>query len=114
MSDLPSTPGPLRGTADAALGAARAAALGGALSERSPREAAQRFEELFGSILVKEMRGALEGGFFGSGAGSDVFEGWLDEHLGRALAADGSLGLREAVARNLVQRQAAEGAEGSR
>jgi Rod binding domain-containing protein len=60
-------------------------------------DAAQRFEELFASVLVKEMRRSLPDGFFGDGAGKDVFEGWFDEHVGRALAERGGLGLADTV-----------------
>jgi Rod binding domain-containing protein len=47
---------------------------------------ARKFEELLGAMLVKEMRGTLSSGFFGSGASGDVYGGWLDEHVGAALA----------------------------
>ncbi len=60
-------------------------------------EAAQRFEELLSTMLVREMRRGVEQGFFGEGAGADVFEGWLDEHLGRSLARDHVFDLAQAV-----------------
>ncbi len=66
-------------------------------AQRSPEEAAGRFEALLGGMLVKEMRKALPDGFFGQGTGSDVYGGWLDEHLGKALAETGSLGLRDVL-----------------
>jgi len=64
-------------------------------------EAAAQFERLFASLLVKEMRRGLGDGFFGSGAGADVYEGWLDEHLGQALSEGRGLGLRVALEREL-------------
>lgn len=60
-------------------------------------EAAQRFEELLATMLVREMRRGVEQGFFGEGAGSDVFEGWLDETLGRSLARDNIFDLAQSV-----------------
>lgn len=72
--------------------------------------AAQEFERLFATLLVKEMRATLPEGFFGEGAGSDVFDGWLDEHLGSALAEGRGLGLRVALERDLGLKEAARDA----
>lgn len=69
--------------------------------------AAQEFERLFATLLVKEMRSTLPEGFFGGGAGSDVFDGWFDEHLGTSLAEGRGLGLRIALERDLGVKQAA-------
>ncbi len=85
---------PLPGS-DVLLGALRAQPPEGA------RAAAQEFEALFASLLVKELRRGLPQGFFGEGAGADVYSGWLDEHLGAALAEGRGLGLREALQRSL-------------
>ena len=51
-----------------------------------PAVAARKFQALLGAMLVKEMRSTLSSGFFGKGAGGDVYGGWLDEHVGAALA----------------------------
>jgi len=57
-------------------------------------EAGRKLEALFATLLVKELRSALpEEGFFGSGPGADVFNGWMDEFLGEQLARDGALDL---------------------
>ncbi len=77
--------------ADARVGKLRGSA------QSSPEEAAARFEELLASMLVKEMRNALPEGFFGKSTGSDVYGGWLDEHLGKAIAETGGLGLRDVL-----------------
>lgn len=74
--------------------------------------AAREFERLFATLLVKEMRATLPEGFFGGGAGADVFDGWLDEHLGSALAEGRGLGLRVALERDLGLKQAALDAPG--
>jgi Rod binding domain-containing protein len=70
-------------------------------------DAAREFERLFATLLVKEMRATLPEGFFGEGAGSDVFDGWFDEHLGSALSEGRGLGLRVALERDLGLKQAA-------
>jgi Rod binding domain-containing protein len=67
--------------------AARAARAG------SVEAAAAEFEALLATMLVKEMRAGLSEGFFGQGAGADVFDGWLDQHLGESLARSGVLDL---------------------
>ena len=78
-------------------------------------QAAKQFEELLATMLVRELRRGLPDGFFGAGAGSDVFEGWLDEHLGRSLARDGVFDLAQEVRVSLGAsadvRAAAEDAE---
>jgi Rod binding domain-containing protein len=76
-------------------------------------EAAAMFESLLAAVLVKEMRQGLGQGFFGSGAGADVFEGWLDEHLGNALAQSGALDVAGFIRANLEHKQAAGGAVAS-
>lgn len=70
------------------------------------RTTAKRFESLLATQLVKEMRRSLEDGFFGGGPGSDVFEGWLDEHLGEVLVRGRGLGLADSIAANLGARAA--------
>ncbi|MCK6445889.1 MAG: rod-binding protein [Planctomycetes bacterium] len=68
------------------------------------RAAAKRFEALLATQLVKEMRRTLDDGFFGSGPGSEVFDGWLDEHLGEALVRGRGLGLTEGIAASLGEK----------
>ena len=82
--------------------AAAASAEGGRLEE-----AAKAFEALFATVMVKELRRGLSDGFFGSEAGADVFEGWLDEHLGEALAATGTLDVAGFIRVNLENKQVA-------
>jgi len=55
--------------------------------------AAERFQTLFATMLVREMRRALPEGFFGKDAGADTFDSWLDDHLGKTLAEQDALGL---------------------
>lgn len=69
-------------------------------------DAGKKVESLFATLLVKELRKALpEEGFFGSGPGADVFNGWLDEFMGEQLARDGALGLADRVETALEERE---------
>jgi Rod binding domain-containing protein len=79
--------------------------------ERDTAQAAQKFQELFAQVLVKEMSRALPEGFFGQGAGADVFEGWLAEHLGAQLARNDGLGMGSLLEHGLGQKSAAREAD---
>ena len=63
----------------------------------SPAEAGRKFEALFATMLVKEMRGSLSEGFFGQGPQSDVYAGWLDQFVGESIARDGGLHIADGV-----------------
>ena len=65
-------------------------------------DAAEQLEALFATMLVREMRRALPEGFFGGGSGADIYEGWLDEHIGSTLARDGALNLAGMVKAQLA------------
>lgn len=54
-------------------------------------EAAEKFESLLATMMVKELRKGLGDGFFGKGAGSDIYAGWFDKSIGEALSTDGGL-----------------------
>lgn len=69
-------------------------------------EVAREVEGLFAQLFVKELRRGLGEGFFGQSAGSDTFEGWLDEHLGESLARDGVLDLAGRIRASLEQKRA--------
>jgi Rod binding domain-containing protein len=80
---------------------------------RTPEEAgpaAVKFQALLGAMLVKEMRSSLSDGFFGTGAGGDVYGGWLDEHVGETLARRDALHL-EGVLREGLDRKARQAEE---
>lgn len=93
-------------------GQARLARAGSAARSGDVSGAARQFERLFATLLVKEMRSTLPEGFFGKGAGSDVFDGWLDEHLGASLADGRGLGLRLSLERSLGEKQAQQESAG--
>jgi len=68
---------------------------------KSAAEVPKQFSKLLATMLVKEMRRALPEGFFGEGAGSDIFDGWLDEHVGSAIAAHDGLRLEDMIAHSM-------------
>jgi hypothetical protein len=88
---------------DKTLAAAKRAADGG-----KTKEAGQAIEKLLATMLVREMTRTLPNGFFGDGPGADTFNGWLEDHLGGALAEGQALGLSEAVQAALIRKNAPE------
>ncbi len=70
------------------------------------QEAATMFEELLATMLVKELRSSLPGGFFGGGAGTGIMDGWFDEHLGQSLAEGWDLDLAGLVRVGIEQKSA--------
>ena len=83
--------------ANSAAALAAKAKAGDASAAGVPRQ----FSKLLATMLVKEMRRALPEGFFGEGAGSDIFDGWLDEHMGAALADRDGLRLEDMIAHSM-------------
>jgi Rod binding domain-containing protein len=76
--------------------------------EGRTEEAADSFQKLLCTMLVKEMGRSLPEGLFGEGQGADVYQGWFDEHLGQALAERDTLGFAEIVRADLMRREAME------
>lgn len=70
------------------------------------QKAAKMFEEVLATMMVRELRRGVEGGFFGSGPGADVYEGWLDQHVGKALADTGALDLAQSIRLSIKDKQA--------
>lgn len=98
-----------RGARDAELAGLKEGA-----GRASPAEAAKKFEALFATQLVKEMRSSLSEGFFGQGPHADVYSGWLDQFVGDAIAKDGGLHLADGLQRTLERARAAEEAANAR
>ena len=92
---------------------ARASKFAETAARGKAEEAAAMFEELLGTLLVREMRRGLSEGLFGSGAGADVYEGWLDQHVGQSLADSGALDLARSIRMSLAQKQSSEPSEAS-
>lgn len=61
------------------------------------RQAAQDFEALFLNLLVREMRPKSEGGLFGDGLGSEIYEDLFDTELSKVMSKTGQLGLAEMI-----------------
>lgn len=90
--------------------AASAADLEG-LRGATPAEAAKKFEGLFASLLVSEMKKTLpSGSFFGGGTGADVYDGLLERHLGESLAEGRGFGLADFVERSMEGRHGGKAA----
>ena len=70
----------------------------------SPAETAHKFQALLATMFVKEMRRAVPEGFFGEGAAGDIYSGWLDEHVGQALANDDGFHMREMLEKSVMQK----------
>lgn len=79
---------PLNGLTEARLAELRRGSKNG--------DAGREIEQLFATMLVKELRRGLKTGFF-QGPGADVYTAWFDEHLGRTLAEGDALGLARLV-----------------
>jgi Rod binding domain-containing protein len=73
--------------------------------EASTRDAAQRLEGLFATLLVKEMRSTQSTGLFGEGTGADVYGGWFDQYLGDVLAKHGELHLAGSIQSSLASKE---------
>jgi Rod binding domain-containing protein len=69
-----------------------------------PEETSKKFESVFSTLLVKEMRRSLSNGFFGEGADGDIYSGWLDEHVGQALADRDALHMRDMIQRSVLKK----------
>ena len=71
-------------------------------------EAGSDLERLFATFVVKELRKSLPNGFFGQGAGADIYEGWLEQHLGASLADSGAMDLAGSIKASIQSKQRAE------
>lgn len=83
----------------------RAESLAASARTDGPQAAAHKFEALFATMLVKEMRKALPEGFFGNGSDGDIYAGWLDQHLGEAIAKRNGLNIAPIVEQSLARKQ---------
>lgn len=61
------------------------------------QDAAQKMEQLFMTMLVKQMRKSVPNGLFGKGPGSSIYEGMFDRSMSEALASNPNSPLREAI-----------------
>src|SRR5437868_4981414 len=75
-----------------------------ATSQRqNPKVVADAFENMFSSMLIKQMRQTLDGGLFGNDP-SDVLGGLFDHFMGSHVAQAGGLGVGEMI-RSQLERQ---------
>ena len=75
-----------------------------ALEGPTTPETAEKFEAMLATMLVKEMRRSVPEGFFGEGSAGDIYSAWLDEHVGKTLASNDSLRMREMIERSVMNK----------
>lgn len=79
-----------------------------ALRAMPAHEAGQEAEGLFASMMLQEMRKSLpDGSFFGKGPGADVYDGMLEQFMGRELARQGGFGIAPMIEAQLKSDAAA-------
>lgn len=74
--------------------------------ERRLRATAHEIESIFLQQMLKTMRQAFPSGRAAlSGQGQRVYQEMMDEHMGRALAKGGGIGLADLLVRDTLRRQ---------
>lgn len=81
--------------------------LGNNVDGKPNSEAANKFESVLATMLVKEMRRSLPEGFFGDGADGDIYSGWLDEHVGQTLANRDALHMGDMIEKGVASKSEA-------
>lgn len=83
--------------------------LGRAPSAReAPEVVGKAFEELFTTLVLKQMRQTLDSGGLFAGDESDVLGGLFDHYMGQHLAKSGGFGIGAMIRRQMeLQQQAA-------
>jgi flagellar protein FlgJ len=76
--------------------------------ERRLRATAHEIESIFMTHMLKTMRQASGVAAPLSGQGQRVYREMMDEHLGRALAKGGGIGLADLLVRDVLRRQGLE------
>jgi flagellar protein FlgJ len=76
--------------------------------ERRLRSTAHEIESIFLSDMLKTMRRASGPGGPLSGTGQRVYQDMMDEHMGRALAKAGGIGLADLLVRDVLRRRGLE------
>ena len=69
----------------------------------NPQAVGKAFEEMFASIIIKQMRQTVEGGMF-SGDSGDVLGGLFDHFLGEHIAKAGGFGVGNMIRSQLERR----------
>lgn len=69
-------------------------------------EAAQEFESVFISEMLKPMFEGIEtDGQFGGGKGEEIFRGMMVQEYGKMLAKDGGIGLSTQIKQQMIEMQ---------
>ena len=87
---------------------------GPAPAERKLREATQQFEALFLDMLLKELeKSTSDGALFGNMPGGDIYRSMMRGALSERLAVRGSLGIADALYRELAPAAGLDAGTGS-
>ncbi len=79
------------------------------------KEAAQEFESLFVSYLMKVMRETIEeSGLTEGGLGKDIYTELFDQEVSRSISRHGALGISDLLLKNLVQKDSSSATDQSR
>lgn len=89
-----------------ALQNGQSTALGAAMGRSQAQKAAQEFESVFLSQIIGPMFENIEGGgYFGGGVGESMFRSLLVGEFGKEMAAQGGIGIGDAVLGALIKTQ---------
>ena len=93
--------------ADTAATSNKAAALKNAKDRAALEQAAQEFEAVFVTQMLKPMfEGIKTDARFGGGKGEEIFRGFMLEEYGKMIAARGDLGIADAIKTEMLRMQA--------
>jgi flagellar protein FlgJ len=73
-----------------------------ALRAQKLREASEQFEAMFMKMLLESMRKSTPDGFFGKSFSADIHGSLIEQELSEKLAERGSLGIADALYRQLA------------
>lgn len=66
-----------------------------------PAEIAKQFEQIFVQQLLREMSKSLDGGFYGEGSGSHVYQGLFETVLADKIASQNGIGIAPSVEKSM-------------
>lgn len=69
------------------------------------REAAEKFEASFLSIMMQQMFKDVGAGEFDGGAGEDMFKSFMSDAMAKQVARAGGVGITDVVAREMLKLQ---------
>jgi len=74
--------------------------------DRKARQAAEKFEAVFLSQILKSMSvGIKSKGLFSGGSGEAIFKGVMNDEIAKQIARNGGIGLADSVYREIIKTQ---------